>query len=198
MDYPNYSLLSGLNRSANAEMPFNFVDVERLQFPGWAAPLILGMGCGIAGAFFASEHNFSLSSLLTGFLGGACAGALAGSFVWMADRFRDEPPVPDFAAQFRPPVAASRWHALVLVAIGIVGLAANHGLVAVGRAKNLEIVFFGAVVLLIGIGGCVHPSFILGARTATRGPSLTSSCIGGVFLIAGVALAVWLWALVYP
>jgi hypothetical protein len=173
------------------------VDVERLQFPGWAAPLIGGMGIGIAGTFLASEHNFSLSSLLTGFLGGACAGALAGSFVWMADRFRDERPVPDFAAQFRPPVAASRWHALGLAAIGIVALAANHGLVVVAHVKQFEIVFVGGVFLLIGIGGCVHPSFILGARTAGRGPSLTSSFIGGIFSIAGVALALWLWAVVY-
>jgi predicted lysophospholipase L1 biosynthesis ABC-type transport system permease subunit len=116
----------------------------------------------------------------------------------MADRFRNEPPVPDFAAQFRPPVAASRWHALGLVAIGIVALAANHGLVVVAHKKHFEIVFVGAVFLLIGIGGCVHALLILGARTAGRVPSLTSSCIGGVFVIAGVGLALWLWAVVYP
>ena len=131
-------------------------------------------------------------------MGGACAGALAGSFVWMAARFRDEPPVPDFAAQIRPPVAASRWHALGLVAIGIVALAANHGPVVVAHVKQFEIVFVGGVFLLVGIGVCVHPLLILGARTAGRGTSLTSSCIGGVFFISGVRLALWLWAAVYP
>jgi hypothetical protein len=176
------------------------VDVERLQFPGWAAPLVGGIGGAIAGIFIVSENDLpSASSLLTAFLGGAFLGVLAGSIVWIADRLRRVPPVPDLASQVWPyPIPIpSRRTALAVVAGGIAVLAVNHAMVVLADTKSLEIVLLGATFLVMGIGECVHPSFMLGARTTRRASSLFPTFIAVVFAIGGVGLALWLWAVVY-
>jgi hypothetical protein len=153
------------------------------------------------GIFIVSENDLpSASSLLTAFLGGAFLGVLAGSIVWIADRLRGEPPVPDVASQLCPsgPIPiASRGMGLAVVAGGIALLAFNHAMVVVAHTKSLEIVLGGATLLVMGIGGCVHPSFMLGARTAQRAPSLISTFIAVIFAIGGVGLALWMWAVVY-
>ena len=177
------------------------MDVERLQFPGWAAPLVGGIGGGIAGIFIVSENDLpSASSLLTAFLGGAFLGVLAGSIVWIADRLRRVSPVPDLASQVwlsDPIPIASRRTALAVVAGGIAVLAVNHAMVVLADTKSLEIVLLGATFLVMGIGGCVHPSFMLGARTARRAPSLIPTFIAVIFALGGVGLALWLWAVIY-